>query len=223
VISWAEQQTWFLDCDGVLLDSNSAKTEAFRAAALPYGERAAQRLTRHHLLNGGVTRQAKADYFFTHILGREPAGGEREGFLESFALAARAGVREADLDPAAVLLLEALRSAGRRVFVVTGGSEEEVRAELVRRGIAGLFDGVHGNPRDKFEIVTDLLESGRAVKPAVVVGDGAMDARLAERFRLDFVFVEHWSEWPSSSRSLPPRSVIVHDLLELHQLVAGDQ
>ena len=37
-------RTWFFDCDGVILDSNAAKTEAFRMVATPYGGEAAEAL-----------------------------------------------------------------------------------------------------------------------------------------------------------------------------------
>mgnify|MGYP002280379498 CR=1 FL=1 len=47
--------TLVFDCDGVILNSNSIKTEAFYQTALPHGEDAAQVLRDYHLCNGGIS------------------------------------------------------------------------------------------------------------------------------------------------------------------------
>jgi hypothetical protein len=41
--------TLVFDCDGVVLNSNRIKTEAFRLVAAPYGEAAAEALVQYHL------------------------------------------------------------------------------------------------------------------------------------------------------------------------------
>ena len=61
--------TLVFDCDGGVLDSNRIKTEAFRSAALPWGEAAAQALVDHHIGHGGVSRVAK----FGHFMRLHPA------------------------------------------------------------------------------------------------------------------------------------------------------
>ena len=65
--------TFVFDCDGVLLDSNRIKTEAFYEAALSYGEDAACELVRHHREHGGVSRQLKFAYFLERIVGQQPS------------------------------------------------------------------------------------------------------------------------------------------------------
>ncbi|MFH7588150.1 HAD family hydrolase, partial [Oceanimonas smirnovii] len=55
--------TLVFDCDGVVLNSNKVKTEAFYKAALPYGEAAAQAMVDYHVAHGGVSRYKKFAYF----------------------------------------------------------------------------------------------------------------------------------------------------------------
>ena len=50
-----EYLTLVFDCDGVLLDSNKVKTDAFYKSALPYGENAANELVSYHKENGGIS------------------------------------------------------------------------------------------------------------------------------------------------------------------------
>lgn len=215
----AEAATWFFDCDGVLLDSNPAKTEAFRLAAAPYGAAVADQLVEFHVANGGVSRQVKAQYLFDVLLGRPPHDGELDAFLEAFATSSISALQDAPIDEAVGELLDNLRASGASTFVVTGGSQQEVTDEFSRRGIGDMFDGIHGNPRDKLSIVDELFASGAARHPAVFVGDGVMDAQTATKFRLHFVFVRHWSEWHDAESRLPEDSTIVEDLGALHLLL----
>lgn len=48
--------TLVFDCDGVVLNSNRIKTEAFRVVAAPYGDAAAGALVQYHLAHGGISR-----------------------------------------------------------------------------------------------------------------------------------------------------------------------
>lgn len=48
-LSVTDYTTLVFDCDGVVLDSNKVKTEAFYQATLPYGEAAAQAMVDYHV------------------------------------------------------------------------------------------------------------------------------------------------------------------------------
>ena len=57
----------FFDCDGVILNSNKIKTDAFYKLALNFGELQAQKLVNHHLENGGISRYEKIKFFQKNI------------------------------------------------------------------------------------------------------------------------------------------------------------
>ena len=60
----SKYKTWFFDCDGVLLDSNQLKSDAYYQVGLPYGKENAQALVEYNKRLGGVTRFEKFKYFF---------------------------------------------------------------------------------------------------------------------------------------------------------------
>lgn len=64
----AKYQTLVFDCDGVVLNSNKVKTEAFFKAALPYGEAAAQQLVEYHVARGGISRYKKFAWFVENVV-----------------------------------------------------------------------------------------------------------------------------------------------------------
>ncbi len=62
--------TLVFDCDGVVLDSNRVKTEAFRIAAGLWGAEPASALVAYHVANGGISRYVKFAHFLDQILPR---------------------------------------------------------------------------------------------------------------------------------------------------------
>ena len=59
----------FWDFDGVIAESVNVKTEAFYNLYLPYGIEIAEKVRRHHLDNGGMSRFEKFRYYQTRLLG----------------------------------------------------------------------------------------------------------------------------------------------------------
>ena len=66
----SQYKTLIFDCDGVILNSNKIKTNAFYSIAEPFGPTYAEELTQYHISNGGISRYEKINYFITVILGR---------------------------------------------------------------------------------------------------------------------------------------------------------
>lgn len=195
--------TFVFDCDGVLIDSNRIKTDAFYAAALPYGEAAAQKLLSYHKANGGISRQEKFRLFFLEILGHAQLPEEDyQQALNAYAEQVRDGLANCAVAPGVVELLRSLPEGSKR-FVVSGGAEAEVRWVLELKGLAGFFHGIYGNPVDKLELVRRLDVAGELPGKRLFVGDARYDHVVASQFGMDFVFVSGFSEfkeWPAYCR-----------------------
>ena len=79
-IELSKYSTIIFDCDGVILNSNDIKTNAFYEIAKVYGHLPALELKNYHKINGGVSRYEKFNYLFTNILCR-PFESEEIGKL----------------------------------------------------------------------------------------------------------------------------------------------
>lgn len=184
---------FIFDCDGVVLDSNRLKTEAFREATLPYGEDAAQALVDHHLANGGISRFAKFRHFLDTIVPEGATGPGYQELLASYAAACSLGLRECCIAPDLAALRE--RTGSARWLIVSGGAQDELREVFAERGIAQWFDGgIFGSPDTKDEILSRELASGNIQRPALFIGDSTYDYRAASAAGLDFVFATYWTE-----------------------------
>ena len=193
--------SWVFDCDGVLLDTNGLKTDAFYQVARPYGDAAAQALVDYHTANGGISRFKKFDYFFRDILGRSDCDGETTLALDAFAQIVRDGYASAREADGLRDVLDRLVGAGKRCFVVSGGLQDEVRDAMAAKGLSHYFSGVFGSPDTKEEILRrELTKPGDATKtdmnrPAVFIGDSRYDHVAASAFGLDFIFASGWTEF----------------------------
>lgn len=192
-----EYETLVFDCDGVVLDSNRVKTEAFYQATLPYGEAAAQAMVDYHVANGGVSRYKKFAHFLAQIApahAAEQQGPDLKALLHAFASHVRQGMLNCEMAPG----LEALRqrTPNARWLIVSGGDQDELRDVFARRGIAKWFDGgIFGSPDTKEAILQRELTSGNMQRPALFLGDSKYDYHVANEFELGFLFVSGWSEF----------------------------
>ncbi|WP_244272158.1 HAD family hydrolase [Halomonas aestuarii] len=189
--------TLVFDCDGVVLDSNQVKTEAFYQSTLPYGDVAAQAMVKYHVDNGGVSRYKKFSHFLERIAlehARGQQGPDLGELLQAYADHVREGLLSCEVAPG----LEALRqqTPDARWLIVSGGDQAELRDVFAQRDIAQWFDGgIFGSPDTKEEILEREIASGNIRKPALFLGDSKYDYESSRRAKLDFLFMTCWSDF----------------------------
>ena len=191
--------TLVFDCDGVVLDSNKVKTQAFYQAALPYGEAAAQALVQYHVAHGGVSRYKKFAHFLDVLVpeySNTTDGPDLDALLAAYATAVQEGLLQCQIAEGLAELRAATPNA--RWLIVSGGDQAELRTVFARRGIAEWFDGgIFGSPDTKDEILARELANGNITGRALFIGDSRYDHVASSAAGLDFVFVSQWSEFPN--------------------------
>ncbi len=185
--------TLIFDCDGVVLNSNKVKTQAFYQTALPYGEIAARALVDYHVANGGVSRYKKFNYFAENIAPDTPSALAIDNLLASYARYVQEGLLNCQIASDLHKLREKTLSA--RWMIVSGGDQSELRSIFAERKLAELFDGgIFGSPDTKDEILAREHSNGNIVSSALFLGDSKYDYQAAIGAGLDFVFLSAWSE-----------------------------
>ncbi|MDR2745243.1 MAG: HAD family hydrolase [Desulfovibrio sp.] len=167
------------DCDGVILDSVPVKTRAFARLAEPFGAQARDRLVMYHAVHGGVSRYKKFEWFFQEVLGRAITPEESAEWGRLFARYALDEVRSCRLIAGAQEVLNAWR--GRlSLFVCSGAPQEELRVILRERRLENYFDGVHGSPPAKEQLLAKIV-AGTGLPPdsVLMVGDAVTDRDAA--------------------------------------------
>ncbi|MDQ5975141.1 MAG: hypothetical protein QG661_2350 [Actinomycetota bacterium] len=203
----------FFDVDGVLIDSVSAKGEAFAAAFAEFPEHR-DAIIAVHFANGGVPRGRKFELIHEQILGTPLSSARAEELTSRFAADVVRRVIAAPEIPGAARALADLY--GRcRLHAISAVPTDELEFVLASRGLLDYFASVHGVPPSKSETVAVLMAShGYRADACVFVGDSPHDYVAAADNAIAFIHVGPGLEDP-----VPGASAIVPDLRGLDSVV----
>lgn len=186
---------WVFDCDGVILDSNRIKTDAFHSCtAAKYGESAARELVNYHVKNGGISRFKKFEWFLKEVLKKDFEPSEHETLCLSYGEEVKSKLLEASYTKGFLNVLDRLNTSGKHVYVVSGGFQDELRDVFETRGLSNKFTAIYGSPTDKLSILQSLKDQGIALEKGIFFGDAKADFTAALSQNMTFVFVTGYSE-----------------------------
>jgi phosphoglycolate phosphatase-like HAD superfamily hydrolase len=193
MIDLTHYKSLVFDCDGVLLNSNKIKTQAFYEVASVYGHLVAEELKDYHLKNGGISRYAKFEYLITDILNAKLEQHVMHSLLNDFSHK----VKQALITCEVAKGLETLRHKTKLAnwLIVSGGDQSELREVFAKRRLDKYFDGgIFGSPDIKDAILKRELNRKNIIKPAIFIGDSKYDYEVAQLSGLDFIFLTDWTE-----------------------------
>lgn len=200
-------QSIVFDCDGVVLNSNKIKTQAFYEATKHFGHEPAQALVDYHVQNGGISRYAKFEYFITQILQQPFDEALNQDLLERFAAAVKQGLMNCEVAEGLDQLKAQTPNANW--LIVSGGDQQELREVFAARDLAKYFTGgIFGSPDTKDTILARELENGNITRPALFLGDSKYDYQAAKAAELDFLFLTQWTEVKDHQTWLLKHSII---------------
>ena len=185
------------DCDGVILNSNKVKTRAFKVATKSYGDQYSNELVSYHLLNGGISRYEKFNYFLDSIV--KIKSKPKKKLLRNELLSLYKNETEKGLLSAEVTYgLDILRDQTHDITwsIVSGGDQKELNYIFKEKGINLLFDGgIYGSPDTKDQIIKREIKNGRIRFPCLLLGDSKLDHEVASLNSIDFIFISEWSDF----------------------------
>ncbi len=191
-----QYKTIVFDCDGVILDSNPLKIQAYYDTALHlgYSEAQAQALVKYHIELGGISRYHKFEYFLREIVGAPVDEDKLQALIAQFSYEVKQALIHCEMAKGLQALRDATPQAGW--MLVSGGDQSEKREVFAARGIADLFDaGIFGSPDYKDDILAREAAEGELKKPGLFVGDSRYDHEAAIKAGLDFVFLSGWTDF----------------------------
>ena len=189
----SDYSTIAFDCDGVILNSNRVKTNAFYDAALPYGKSNAEELKKYHTQNGGVSRFTKFQWFVDCFVEKTLRDEVYEQLLTRYAKIVEEGLLNCEFNEDLYELKK--RTPNTNWLIVSGGSQSELRALFEKRDLANLFEGgIYGSPDSKEVIFERELARENITLPALFIGDSKYDYFSSNKYGLDFIFLSQWTE-----------------------------
>lgn len=174
------------DLDGVIIESAEIKTRAFEVLFAGYPDKLPEIIS-YHQKNAGISRYLKFRYFYERVLGQELSGQEEAQLGRRFSQVALKEILEAPFVPGAIEFLSQNRNR-YCLFVASGTPDGELQDILEHRQLSQFFLEAHGAPREKADIVEDILDRYSFQREEVVfVGDAESDRAAAERAGIPFI------------------------------------
>ena len=168
------------DCDGVLIESNAAKTKAFGRTVAGFGQKAMDRLMAYHREHGGVSRFKKFEWFYREVVKAPLPDKTMDTLCNRFARFCMGAVLDAPMVAGAKESLDLL-SGRLPVFVASGTPEKELRDVLAHKGLTPYFKGIHGTPPEKQYLLERILsENSLDASTVLMVGDAVTDLKAAQ-------------------------------------------
>ena len=175
------------DFDGVIIESAETKTKTFRRLfERSYPEEVAA-IVNYHMQNAGISRYVKFRHIYTNIL-KQPLSETQEDELgKRFSEIALDEILNA---PFVLGVKEFFLKNQKKyyMFIASGTPEEELKSILDHRRIDHLFKEVHGSPKQKHEIIQDIMDRyALSRKEIVFIGDAESDRCASEKAGINFI------------------------------------
>ena len=217
MIDLKKYNTIIFDCDGVILNSNFQKIEAYRNTAITYGASKiqAEELVSYHVSLTGISRNVKFKYFLKEIMGEDVTDSSMKKLVDNLNVEVINLLKDCEVASG----IEKLKSKTKESIwmVASGGDQEELRFLFKEKNIASFFEGgIYGSPSSKYQIVEEKLKD-KIFLPTLFLGDSLYDIQTAQKYNLDFIFVYGWTDLKDWKKICNENSLIyiekIQDLL----------
>jgi phosphoglycolate phosphatase-like HAD superfamily hydrolase len=190
-------KTIVFDCDGVVLNSNHLKIQAYFDVAIQFGasQAQAQALVDHHIALGGISRYPKFEYFLREIMHQAVTEDAMHQLLQSFTSQVKSLLSACEISPGLDALKKVTKTA--KWMILSGGDQAEIREIFKLRGLDSFFEaGIFGSPDNKDQVLNREKNNGNIQFPALFIGDSRYDYQASTQAGLDFVFLSDWTDVP---------------------------
>ena len=175
------------DFDGVILDSAGIKTAAYRKLLERDYPDKVDEFMEYHIKNAGISRYVKFQYFYEKILGIKLTEVNKKEIMHKFSKIVFNEILQASFIKGMPSFLED-NYKKLPLFVVSGTPTEEVNLIIKKRKLNIYFKEIHGSPKEKGEIIYDILKRYNwNPKEAIFFGDAESDLRASDKTGVIFI------------------------------------
>ncbi|MET3655509.1 HAD family hydrolase [Sporosarcina psychrophila] len=180
------------DCDGVLIDVNLFKSEAFGKAVANYPADIVEDFVAYCKNSFGVSRYVKFKEFLNDFA-NEPFQEEKyHNLLSKYANICKEIYGFAEITPGCEDLLFELSNLNKKLFIASGSDETELNEVLNGRNLSEHFTAIYGSPKTKSEC-TSIILSNNPNKKAIFIGDALSDMKTAKQHNIDFIYMSKYT------------------------------
>ena len=181
----------FFDFDGVIAESVSAKTDAFKEMYMPYGLEIADKVVSYHKLHGGVSRFEKFKYFHKEFLNEIISDDKIDELATQFSnIVLDKVINSQEVFGANYFIKKYYKNF--YFWIITGTPTYEMKIIAEKRGLSNYFLGLHGSPNNKKYWTEYLIKKYNLNRnETIFLGDATTDMDAANFSKTHFVLREN--------------------------------
>jgi HAD superfamily hydrolase (TIGR01549 family) len=181
----------FFDFDGVIAESLEVKGNAFYKMYEPYGAEIANKVLKHHISNGGVSRFEKFKIYHEEYLGITVDNQKIDDLADTFSSYVLDGVVNSPYVDGFLQFMVKIGSETTN-WIITGTPTDEIKEILKRRSIEHMFTEAYGSPKKKDHWTEYIIESRNLPRESILfLGDALSDFNAARSSGIDFALRVH--------------------------------
>jgi len=212
--------TVIFDCDGVILQSNDIKTNAFRSALADEPEDLVNEFISYHKNHGGVSRYIKFQYYYKKLKKHYNYREMTKQSIRQYESIIVDKLIDADYVPGFMDVIGFFSDNDIPCYVVSGGDEQELNYVFRCRGIDNKFLKIYGSPDSKIDNLGKIESGDQLHHPALFFGDAEADMLAARQYGIDFCYVSQFSDWVNGEAYLRKTNYsYIYNFLDLQQQI----
>jgi len=179
--------TIFWDFDGVILSSDKVRTEGFKYIFDSYSKKYIDKLIDYHIINGGLSRYEKIEYFSQKILDKKLNDEEKKQYAQSYGNYCRERLCDKKLLIKSSISFIKENHKNFHFHLVSASDEKELIYLCSNLDIKKYFKSISGSPVNKIENIKKLLKSNNySESSCCLIGDSINDKFAATKNRISF-------------------------------------
>ncbi|MFH1379214.1 MAG: HAD hydrolase-like protein [bacterium] len=203
-----------LDFDGVIVESNNIKHEAFAEIFSSYPDHYDE-MMRYHRAHNHVSRQEKFKFIMEHILNIKDNNKGIDDLIQTFSSITRQRIITCPYVAGAVEFITHFSSRSS-LYMASATPLEELRIIIRERGLTVYFNNIYGAPTKKDVMFSEIIKIEK-IKPdeLVFIGDSCEDYEAACTAGVQFIARK--TDFDFSKFSIP----ICKDMCEVKLYLEG--
>ena len=179
-------KTVFWDFDGVIKDSVLIKGKAYKKTFKKFGPEISNRIMRHHLDNGGLSRFKKIPLYLSWT--EELINKEKISFyLEEFSKNSINLVVDCKPIPGAFQMVKFM-SLNSVNILITATPKKDIEKILQKISLINFFKKIYGAETDKYAVIEKVLSnSSNKINDFIFIGDSEIDVKAAISNKIPFL------------------------------------
>lgn len=184
-------KTIIFDFDGVILDSNKAKGQAFVKLFKNQNQNIKKKIYDFHINNIGKSREYKIKHIIKNILKKKLSKNNLSFLSKKFSLIVFEKVIKSKYILGVKEFLK-YNSANYNFHLSTATPYNEIISILQKKKIFNFFDSIHGSPESKDQHIKKILKNWKYKKKEIIfIGDSLNDYRVAKKNGIIFFGIKN--------------------------------